>query len=147
METDLGVLVRCDCCEGRLREGEGLENTPADTEEVVCLHNVEAWVVPMHRVQDDLQTVGRDSSRVLSRTSIIQNPLQSSFKETELMWTALTYMAVLVECVVGELEFEEGDGLLHPVAPQSRRVWVEVRPAGRLRLRFSCHLPFLFIPL
>lgn len=56
-------------------------------------------------------------------------------------------MAVLVERVVGELELQEGDGLLHPVAPQRRRVGVEVRPAGRLRLRFSCHLPLLFIPL
>lgn len=56
-------------------------------------------------------------------------------------------MAVLVECVVGELELEERDGLLHPVAPKGRRVWVEVSPAGRLRLRFSRHLPFLFIPL
>ena len=56
-------------------------------------------------------------------------------------------MAVLVECVVGELEFEEGDGLLHPVAPRGGGVGVEVRPAGWLGLRFPCHLPFLFIPL
>lgn len=47
-DTDLGVLVRSDCCEGSLREGEGLENTPADTEQVVCLNNVEAWVIAMH---------------------------------------------------------------------------------------------------
>lgn len=59
----------------------------------------------------------------------------------------LTHMAVLVECVVGKFELEEGDGLLHPVAPQGWRVRVEVGPAGRLGLRFSCHLPFLFIPL
>lgn len=56
-------------------------------------------------------------------------------------------MAVLVQRVVGELELEEGHRLLHPVAPRSRRVRVEVGPAGRLGLRFSRHLPFLFIPL
>lgn len=58
-----------------------------------------------------------------------------------------TYMSVLVERVVGELELEEGDRLLHPVAPRGRRVGVEVRPAGRLGLRFTGHLPSLFIPL
>lgn len=56
-------------------------------------------------------------------------------------------MAVLVQCVVGELELEEGDRLLHPVGPRGRRVGVEVGPAWRLGLRFSCHLPFVFIPL
>lgn len=56
-------------------------------------------------------------------------------------------MSVLVERVVGELELEEGDRLLHPVAPRGRRVGVEVRPAGWLGLRFTGHLPSLFIPL
>jgi len=56
-------------------------------------------------------------------------------------------MAVLVQRIVGELELEEGDGLLHPVAPRGRRFGMEVGPARRLGLRFSCHLPFLFIPL
>lgn len=56
-------------------------------------------------------------------------------------------MAVLVERVVGQLELEEGDGLLHPVTPWCWRVWVEVGSAGRLRFCFSCHLPLLFIPL
>lgn len=54
-ETDLGVLVRSDRCEGSLREGEGLKNTPAHTEQVVRLNDVEARVVAMHWVQDDLQ--------------------------------------------------------------------------------------------
>lgn len=53
--TDLGVLVRCDRREGSLGEGEGLENTPADTEQVVRLDDVEARVVAMHGVQNDLQ--------------------------------------------------------------------------------------------
>lgn len=56
-------------------------------------------------------------------------------------------MSVLVQRVVGELEFEEGHRLLHPVAPGGRRVRVDIRPAGRLGLGFSRHLPFLFIPL
>lgn len=55
-ETHLGVLVGCDRREGRLGEGEGLENAPADAEQVVRLHDVEARVVAVHGVQNDLQT-------------------------------------------------------------------------------------------
>lgn len=65
IEADLSVLVGCDRCEGSLREGEGLENTPADTEQVVCLDDVEAWVVAMHGVQNDLQEEETDSFRAL----------------------------------------------------------------------------------
>lgn len=57
-ETDLGVLVCCDRREGSLREGEGLEDTPADAEQVVRLDDVEARVVAVHGVQNDLQ-IGR----------------------------------------------------------------------------------------
>lgn len=63
------------------------------------------------------------------------------------VWMSVTHMSVLVQRVVGELEFEEGHRLLHPVAPGGRRVRVDIRPAGWLGLRFSRHLPFLFIPL
>lgn len=49
-ETDLGVLVGCDGREGRLGEGEGLEDAPADAEQVVRLDDVEARVVAMHGV-------------------------------------------------------------------------------------------------
>jgi len=55
-ETNFGVLVRSDCSEGSLWEGESLENTPTDAEQVVCLDNVETGVVAMHRMQNDLQT-------------------------------------------------------------------------------------------
>lgn len=61
--------------------------------------------------------------------------------------TILSYMAMLVQSVVGELELEEGHRLFHPVAPRGRRVWVQVRPTRRLRLRLPSHFPFLFIPL
>lgn len=56
-------------------------------------------------------------------------------------------MSVLVQRVVGELELQEGDGLLHPVAAAGRRVGVDVGPAGRLRLRLPRHLPLLLVPL
>lgn len=73
-DTDLGVLVGCDGGEGRLREGEGLENAPADAEEVICLHDVEARVVAMHGVQDDLQT---------GRRRVIQSTFSFSFCECQ----------------------------------------------------------------
>lgn len=51
---DLGVLVGGDGHEGGLREGKRLEDTPADAVEVVGLNNVEARVVAVHGVEDDL---------------------------------------------------------------------------------------------
>lgn len=51
---NLGVLVGGDGGEGGLGEGEGLEDAPADAVEVVGLHNVEARVVAVHGVKDDL---------------------------------------------------------------------------------------------
>lgn len=51
---DLGVLVGGDGGEGGLGEGEGLEDAPADAVEVVGLHDVEARVVAVHGVEDDL---------------------------------------------------------------------------------------------
>lgn len=68
LEKDLSVLVGSDCSEGSLREGEGLENTPAHTEQVVCLDNVEARMVAMHGVQNDLQTRGHDLQALLKRS-------------------------------------------------------------------------------
>ena len=56
--TDPGVLVGGDGRERSLWEGEGLENTPADAEQVVCLDDVEARVVAMHGVQNDLKKRG-----------------------------------------------------------------------------------------
>lgn len=53
--TDLCVLVGSDRSEGRLGESESLENTPADTEQVVSLNDVEARVVAVHWVQNDLE--------------------------------------------------------------------------------------------
>lgn len=54
-QTDLGILVGGDRREGRLGEGEGLEDAPADAEQVVSLDDVEARVVAMHGVQNNLQ--------------------------------------------------------------------------------------------
>lgn len=48
------VLVGSDRSEDSLREAEHLEDAPADTEQIVCLHDVEARLVTVHGVQDDL---------------------------------------------------------------------------------------------
>lgn len=50
------ILVGSNRSEDSLREAEDLEDAPADTEEVICLHNVEARLVTVHGVQDDLET-------------------------------------------------------------------------------------------
>lgn len=48
------VLVGSDRGEDSLREAEHLEDAPADTEEVIGLHDVEARLVSVHGVQDNL---------------------------------------------------------------------------------------------
>lgn len=48
------VLVGSDRGEDSLREAEHLEDAPADAEEIVGLHDVEARLVAVHGVQDDL---------------------------------------------------------------------------------------------
>lgn len=54
-ETDLCVLVRGNCRERRLGEGERLEDAPADAVQVVGLDDVETRVVAVHGVQNNLQ--------------------------------------------------------------------------------------------
>lgn len=57
------------------------------------------------------------------------------------------YMPLLVQGVVCQFEFLEGNGLLHPVATQGRRFWVDVCPAWGLWLGFPCNLPLVLVPL
>ena len=63
-EAHLGVLVGGDGHEGSLGEGESLEDAPANAEHVVRLDDVEARVVAVHGVEDDLES-GERVSRVL----------------------------------------------------------------------------------
>ena len=51
---DLGVLVSSDCRESGLWEGEGLEMSPADCVEAVCLDHMEPGLIAVQRVHDDL---------------------------------------------------------------------------------------------
>lgn len=53
-ETNLGVLVCRDSREGGLGKCESREHTPADTVEIISLYDVEAGMVAMHGMQDDL---------------------------------------------------------------------------------------------
>lgn len=59
----------------------------------------------------------------------------------------VSYMAVQVQGVVGELHLEKRQRLLHPVTSQSRGVWVHVGPTWRLRLCLPRDLPLLILPL
>ena len=52
-----------------------------------------------------------------------------------------TYMSVLVQVVVGELQLVEGDRLLEPVGAGSRAVRVDVEAAGHVRLGLARHHP------
>lgn len=59
----------------------------------------------------------------------------------------VSYVAVLVQGVVGELQLEERQRLLHPVAPRGWGVWVHVCPTRGLGLCLPRDLPLLLFPL
>ena len=48
---------------------------------------------------------------------------------------------MLVRYVVGELELVEGDDLLHPGLPGSRRIRVDVHPLWHFRIGLASHHP------
>ena len=52
---DLLVLVGCDGNERRLVERVRVERVPSHTEDVVRLHDMDSWLVLVHRVHYDLQ--------------------------------------------------------------------------------------------
>ena len=57
------------------------------------------------------------------------------------MMIYLTYQAMLVREVVGELELVEGDNLLHPLLPAGRTVRVDVHPLWHLRVSLPRYDP------
>lgn len=75
------ILVGSNRSEDSLREAEDLEDAPADTEEVICLHNVEARLVTMHGVEDDL-TQRQTKEKVLCAT-IANTPCKVSCGDSQ----------------------------------------------------------------
>lgn len=53
----------------------------------------------------------------------------------------LAYMALVVQFIIGQLEFVEANDLAHPCLTRSRRVWVDVHTWWYGRIRISCHHP------
>ena len=53
----------------------------------------------------------------------------------------LTYQAMLVGEVIGQLELVEGDNLLHPLLPGGGTVRVDVHPLGHLGVRLPGYNP------
>ncbi len=54
----------------------------------------------------------------------------------------ITYMAVLVQIIVGQFQFMECHHLLHPNCPSGRTVRMDVQPTGHVRFGLSGHHPF-----
>lgn len=52
-----------------------------------------------------------------------------------------TYMALVVQLIVGELELVEADHLSHPGVPRGERVWVDVDPRRNGRVGVPRHHP------
>ena len=64
------------------------------------------------------------------------------------VWRKLdAYVSVLVEVVVGELEFVEGQRLFHPVRAAGRRVRVDVESPGHVRLGLAGRHPLRVVIL
>ena len=57
--TDLAILVGCDGSKTGLREAEALEGCPANAVQIICLHHMEARLVLVHGVQDNLRRNGQ----------------------------------------------------------------------------------------
>ena len=55
--------------------------------------------------------------------------------------TILTYQSMFIRYIVGELEFMEGDDLLHPLLPGGGAVRVDVHPLRHLGVRLPGHYP------
>lgn len=59
----------------------------------------------------------------------------------------VSYMAMLIQGIVGELKLGERWWLLHPVPSWRRRVWVRVCTTRGVGVCCSCDLPMLLFPL
>lgn len=71
----------------------------------------------------------------------------NGFQEGVAQRPATTYMPMLIQSVVGELQFLEGDRFLHPVAARSGGIGVDIGATRELGLCFSSNFPLIFIPL
>lgn len=80
---DLSVLVGGDCSEGGLREGEGMEVSPAYIVQTVSLDHREAWDVAMHRVQDDLR---REQTPLMSQQIMLFTEMTAVYSQTVRGW-------------------------------------------------------------
>lgn len=53
-----------------------------------------------------------------------------------------TYMALIIQFVVGKLQLVEADHLPHPSLPRGRRVGMNIHPWWHRRVSITCHHPF-----
>ena len=58
-----------------------------------------------------------------------------------------TYMSILVQVIVCELQFVESDRLFQPMRTRGRAVWVDVESPGHVGLRLPRHHPFRVVVL
>lgn len=58
-----------------------------------------------------------------------------------------THKGLSIGDIIGQFEFLEGDGLLHPLFSGSRRVWVDVGALGGLRVGLAGHRPGVVVEL
>jgi len=57
------------------------------------------------------------------------------------LYSAVSYVSIVVDQIIGEPEFVEGDRLTHPLKATCWRVRVDVYPAGQLNVRLSRNHP------
>lgn len=123
------VLVGCHCHELGLGEAEGLEVLVGEALAVaprVHKHDVEAGLVAVHGVEDDLG-VGKRRWQDPPREGCIVSPPPPSPQQGP-------HVAVVVQEVVGQLELVEGHDLPHPLGTLGGGVGVEVDAARSRRL-------------
>ena len=96
---------------------------------------------------DDLSIIGYANCTFFStfgRTIYKRTKNCSSSKTTYLWGTWInTHMSVLIEGVVGQLDFLKGDVVLHPLSSGRRRIWMDEESRRHLRFRLSGNRPLL----
>lgn len=139
------VLISRDSHESRLREEERAEVLVCVQVAVGCwihIHHMEAWLVAMHGVQNHLEKqtskIGKLQFYFKRNSNVNEFTLLMFLRECH---RTNTYMSIVIQQVVCELESVKGHCLFHPLGSRRRRVWMEMHAARGCNICPPCHQP------
>lgn len=113
-------------------KNEGLWNSSQCIEEAVTFFSLLCFVTGFSEI--DLRKV-----HFLQAGTVQIQPMPSNGGK---LGRPCTYMALVIQFVVGELQLVETDHLSHPSLPWGRRVWMNVHPGWHRGISVARHHPF-----